>query len=265
MKDVGLNLYSIRNFLKTEESFLATAIKLKEMGYSHMQYSGGPFDPEMIKRVSEASGMPVVLTHVPFDRIVNDTDALMADHAVFGCKNIGLGSIPISKLVKDDKVCDVEKCKETLEQLNKTGEYMASKGYRFFLHNHHYEFMKMETGETIFDYILENAPFINFTLDTYWLQVGGVNVIETIEKLKGRIGCVHLKDYRIVVDTKLDYFDCKTAYEAVGDGNMNFKAIVPKLKEAGTEYFIVEHDSAANLPDPMLPVERSIRYIQNEL
>ena len=46
---------------------------------------------------------------------------------------------------------------------------------------------------------------------------------------------------------------------------MNFKAIVPKMKEAGTEYFIVEHDSAASLPDPLVPVERSIRYIKSEL
>ena len=262
---VGLNLYSIRNFLKTEETFLEVAHKLREMGYDHLQYSGGPFEPEMIKRVSDASGLPVVLTHMPFDRIVDDADALMEQHAVFGCKNIGLGSIPISKLVEDDKVCNVDKCVETIGKMNEAGAYLEKHGYKFFLHNHHYEFMKMANGQRIFDYIVENAPHINFTLDTYWLQVAGVGVLETIERLHGRIGCVHLKDYRIVVDTKLDYFDCKTAYEAVGDGNMNFKAIVPKMKEAGTEYFIVEHDNAASLPDPLVPVERSIRYIKSEL
>ena len=153
----------------------------------------------------------------------------------------------------------------TVEKLNKVGEKMASNGYSFFLHNHHYEFMKMTNGELIFDYILENAPYINFTLDTYWLQFAGVDVLKTIEKLKGRIGCVHLKDYRIVVNKKLDYFDCTPAYESVGDGNMDFKAIVPKMKEAGTEHFLVEHDNAASLPDPLGCVERSIRYIQAEL
>ena len=72
----GLNLFSIRNFLKTEEDFLATAIKLKEMGYSYMQFSGAPFDADQIARVSKESGMPVYLTHVPMDRIIGDTEKL---------------------------------------------------------------------------------------------------------------------------------------------------------------------------------------------
>ena len=52
----GLNLFSIRNLIKTEKDFLDTAIKLREMGYSTMQYSGGEFIPERIARVSKASG-----------------------------------------------------------------------------------------------------------------------------------------------------------------------------------------------------------------
>ena len=80
---VGLNLYSIRNYLDTEENFLFAANELKKMGYSYIQYSGGAFDADMIKRVSEASGLPVVLTHVPMDRIINDTEALMEEHTIF--------------------------------------------------------------------------------------------------------------------------------------------------------------------------------------
>ena len=46
---VGLNLYSIRNYLDTEENFLFAANELKKMGYSYIQYSGGAFDADMIK------------------------------------------------------------------------------------------------------------------------------------------------------------------------------------------------------------------------
>ena len=82
----GLNLFSINSLIKTEEEFLQTAIKLKEMGYSYMQFSGAPYDPDKIKRVSDASGLPVCLTHVPYNRIVNETEALMEEHAKFNCK-----------------------------------------------------------------------------------------------------------------------------------------------------------------------------------
>ena len=81
--EAGLNLYSIRHFLKSEEEFLAAAQGLREMGYSYIQYSGGVLDPARIKRVSTAVGLPVRLTHVPMDRIISDTDALMRDHEVF--------------------------------------------------------------------------------------------------------------------------------------------------------------------------------------
>ena len=261
----GINLYSVHELIKTEEGLLDTAQKLKEMGYISMQYSGAEFVPDRLKRVSDATGLPFVLTHMPADRIVNETDKLMEEHAVFGCKNIGLGSIPIVAMVTEENIVDEKICKTKLEELNKAGEHMAKNGYSFFLHNHHYEFMRMSTGERIFDHIVENCPHINFTLDTYWLQHAGVDVLATIERLKGRISCVHLKDYKIVVDTKLDYFDACAAYECVGYGNMDFKTIVPKMKEAGTEHFLVEHDDACSTPDPLGTMEKSIRYILNEL
>ena len=261
----GINLYSVHKLIKTEEVLLDTAMKLKEMGYISMQYSGAEFIPERLKRVSEATCLPFVLTHMPADRIVGDTDKLMEEHAVFGCKNIGLGSIPIVAMVTEENIVDEKICKTKLEELDKAGEYMKKNGYSFFLHNHHYEFMRMSNGERIFDHIVANCPNINFTLDTYWLQHAGVDVLATIEKLKGRIGCVHLKDYKVVVNTKLDYFDACTAYECVGYGNMDFKTIVPKMKEAGTEHFLVEHDSACSTPDPLGTMEKSIRYIRAEL
>ena len=99
----GLNLFSIKNLLDSEENFLATAYKLKEMGYSYAQFSGMPFDADMIARVSAAAELPIVLTHVPMDRILNDTEALMEEHARFGCKNIGLGMIPGGKGITEER------------------------------------------------------------------------------------------------------------------------------------------------------------------
>ena len=148
------------------------------MGYSYMQYSGGSFDADMIKRVSEASGLPVVLTHVPMDRIINDTDSLMAEHAKFDCKYIGLGSMP------RDVIFDKEKLKKTVADLDAAGERMEQNGFKFFYHHHHFEFFRHD-GETVFDYVLKNAPHINFTIDTYWLQYGGVDVCDTIDRAAG--------------------------------------------------------------------------------
>ena len=258
MKNVGLNLYSIRNLIKTEEEFLDTANKLREMGYAYMQFSGAEYDAARIKRVSEASGLPIRLTHVPMDRVIHDTDALMAEHESFGCHNIGIGMMPFEFLT------DGEAFKRKVEELNHAALHMKKNGFSFFYHHHQFEFLKRD-GETLFDYILKNAPAVNFTLDTYWLQYAGVDVLATIERLKGRVACTHLKDYQITVVDKDGKPEFKPTFAPVGNGLMNFPAIVEKMRESGAEYFFVEQDNAAKLPDTLGEVEQSIRYIQTQL
>lgn len=258
MTGVGLNLYSIRNLIATEEDFLATAHKLREMGYEYMQFSGAAYDAVRIGRVSEASGLPVHLTHMPIDRILHDTDALMAEHESFGCRNIGLGAMP------HDILLDDEKFKQTVAALDAAAVKMEKNGFRFFYHHHQFEFMK-RNGETLFDYMLKNAPHINFTVDTYWLQYAGVDVLATLEKLKGRIGCTHLKDYAVQFVEKDGKKDFKPVFAPIGEGNMDFVAILQKMRACGAKYYFVEQDNAAKLPDTLGEVERSIRYIKNHL
>lgn len=257
MMEFGLNMYSVRNLMTTEEEFLDTAIKLREMGYDYMQFSGAPFDADMIERVSRESGLPTVLTHVALDRIINDTEALIEEHARFGCTRIGVGGMGY-KIMSDEK-----SCKETVEKLNTAAEKMLKSGCSFFYHNHHTEFFKYG-GQTILDYMIENAPAINFTLDTYWVQYGGASVSEYIKKLAGRIECVHLKDYRVNLTVDSDKIKFDPIYAPVGDGNINFKTLIPEMIAAGTKYFIVEQDNAATLPDTLGQVERSVKYLKGE-
>ena len=134
--DFGLNLYSIRNLIQSESDFMDTSLKLRDMGYSYMQYSGGPYDPEVMRRVSRASGLPIVVTHVPLDRILNDTDALMREHACFGCRNIGLGMLP------KDMLLNRELYKATVDKLEGLTAYIDKnvsfkKWYTGHFHGHY--------------------------------------------------------------------------------------------------------------------------------
>ena len=247
---LGLNLYSIRNLIQTEEDFLSTAYALKDMGYSFLQYSGAPLDAERIKRVSERSTLPIVLTHSPLDRILNDTEKLMEEHAVFNCKNIGLGYMETVN-VSDDEF------KKSVEALNAAGEKMQKNGFQLFYHNHHYE-LKKRMGETMLSYMRKNAPYIHFTLDTYWLQYGGVETLNVLEDFRGRIECVHLKDYKIGND-------CAPVFAPLGEGTMDFQKITAKMQECGTKYFLVEQDNAADFAKPLEEVKKSILWANENL
>ena len=183
----------------------------------------------------------------------------MEEHAKFGCHNIGLGAMTGSV------IADADSYKAKIEELDAAGEKMAKNGFNFFYHHHHFEFIK-HGGETVIDYMIKNAKHINFTADTYWLQYGGVNVCEYLEKLNGRIECVHLKDYMITSSVDENGKTKFTPiFAPVGDGTIDFKAAVAAAKKSGAKYFLVEQDNASTLDDPFGQVERSIKYITENL
>lgn len=245
--DFGLNLFSIRTEVDTHEKFLATAHKLKSMGYSALQCSGCPYDVELYKKATAQTGLPVVLTHVGYDRIVNDTDALMAEHEAFGCRNIGLGSMDCSK--PDDEI------KKQVEALNNAARRMNERGFKFFYHNHNFEFKKMADGRYIMDYLIEEGDALNFTLDTYWLAFAGMDLTEYITKMSGRIECVHLKDGRLTKDNNYEIAH-------LGSGMIDFTDIVPKVLNAGAKHLIVEQDNAVDFEDTLGEVKISIDYLK---
>ena len=155
----GVNLYSVRNLISNENGYIETCKKIKEMGASYIQHSGAPFDIKILKREIEEVGLPIVLTHVPMDRILNDTDNLMSEHEEIGCHNIGLGMMPLD-IIKNE-----EECLKTINRLNEVGKKMREKGFKLFYHFHHFEFLKLSTGERIIDYMIKNCEYINFTAD----------------------------------------------------------------------------------------------------
>ncbi len=244
--EFGLNLYSIRTNVDTPVKFLNTAAKLKEMGYDALQCSGCPYIVDMFKQATINTGMPIVLTHVPYDRIVNETDKLMLEHEEFGCRNIGIGGI---------KTDDDAAVREQVEKLNAAAEKMSTNGFKFFYHNHAHEFRAMADGRLVYDYMIEEAGAFNFTFDTYWADYAGANLAEYIKKLDNKIECVHLKDGKIAADGS-------KSIAPVSEGVLDFKALVPMMEKSGTKHFIVEQDNAADTPDPLGQVNISINYLR---
>lgn len=249
--EFGLNLFSLRNFIQNESDFANTAEKLKKAGYSYLQFSGAPLNSEMIKRVSDKTGMPIRLTHAPMDRILNDPERLMEEHSYFGCDKIGLGMMPIPESKDDSEI------KALVDKLNEVGGLFRKNGFTLCYHNHHFEFVKNSDGETWIDYILKNAENIHFTLDTYWVRYGGASVTEVLNKLNGRVDCIHIKDYKIERDGE----EFKPRFAAIGDGNMNFDPIIDTAKKCGAEYFFVEQDDACSYENPFNEVEKSIKFL----
>ena len=119
-------------------------------------------------------------------------------------------------------------------------------------HNHHFEFIKMN-GKTILESICEDfsPEELGITLDTFWVQMAGGDPAAWLEKLSGRVPCIHLKDMA---------YGNKMA--VIGEGNMNFDRIFEKAEKSGTEYMLVEQDDCYG-ENPFDCLKRSYDFLKS--
>ena len=92
---LGVQLFTLREHCQTAEDFENTLKFLNEIGCNVIQISAvGPIDPVVVGELVKKYNMEVCVTHKPYDRMKNDLEALMYEHDLMGCKNIGMGAMP---------------------------------------------------------------------------------------------------------------------------------------------------------------------------
>ena len=235
---LGAQLYTLREQLKTEEDIRSSLKKVAEIGYTTVQASGvGPIDPHILKEICDENGLRIIVTHSSPDRILNDTEQLIRDHDVYDCKYIGIGSMPLKYRTPEGYEQFKKDYREPIAKINASGK-------KFMYHHHSFEFFRMPDGRTLCEHLLEDFPAdqMSIIVDTYWLQFAGRDVCATIESLKGRLECVHLKDMCIPNMENLQTF------APVGEGNMNFPPILATFEKCGAKYMFVEQDKCVGSP-----------------
>ena len=96
---IGAQLYTARKYTQTLEDFSETLKKVADIGYKVVQVSGTcPYEPEWLREELAKNGLKCVLTHTTKQAQLEGGDKsleeVVAFHAIYGCKNIGVGGIP---------------------------------------------------------------------------------------------------------------------------------------------------------------------------
>lgn len=246
MMRVGAQLYTLREYCKTLDDFALTLRRVADMGYSIVQVSGScAFEADWLKKELDRNGLQCVLTHTPAPRILGETQKVCEEHDIFGCRYIGLGKHNFEPEKGDAGY------RYFLSEYVPAAKIMRDNGKYFMYHNHDGEFAKLN-GRLIIEQLMEDvaSDLMGFTLDTYWVQVGGGDPAQWLEKLSGRIPCIHLKDYGY-----------GRTMLPIGEGNLNWERIFEKAESGGTEYMLVEQDHC-NGEDPFDCLNRSLQYLR---
>ena len=242
---IGAQLYTIRDHCKTLDDFALSLRKVADIGYTTVQVSGTcAYEPKWLKEQLDKTGLECVITHIPADQLTADPAQTARNHDVFGCAYVGLGWYGFQPEKAETLDSFVARYGPVARALREGGKY-------FMYHNHDQEFQKIG-GKTILAHLAERMPAdeMGFTLDTFWIQAGGGDPAYWVEALKGRIPCIHLKDYA---------YGRKMA--VIGEGNINFDRVFEKAEASGVKYMLVEQDDC-NGQDPFDCLKRSYDYLR---
>ena len=181
--EIGAQLYTLKTYCQNEKDLARSLEKVAGMGYSCVQLSAiGPIAPERIKTICDDNGLKIVLTHTPEAEVHGRPEETIEKHRLFGCKYIGIGSLP-------ERYRNPDFLPYFAEDFLPAAEKFRAAGMKLMYHNHCFEYERLPGGDTMMDRLLAMMPadLMGLTADTYWLQYGGVDVNKWLKE-RGR-GC----------------------------------------------------------------------------
>ena len=252
IRTIAAQMYTVASFLQTPEDIRQSLKKVSQIGYTAVQLSGlGPINAAELKDALDACNLKVCATHTPVNRIKDDSDKVISDHLLWGCSTVGVSMMPEEYLAKGR-----EGYSAFAKEFSKIGQRYKEAGIHLVYHNHNFEFEKFN-GKTGMDILLQesNPQTFGFLIDTYWVQAGGCNPVDWIRKVAGRMNVVHLKDMTV------DGFS--PIFAELGEGNLDWPAIVKTCQETGVKWYAVEQDICRR--DPFESLAISLKYLLNLL
>lgn len=245
---IACQMYTLRAFTKTPADIARTLSRVRKIGYDAVQCSAlGPIDPKELARIFMEEGLTCCATHIPLDKMRDQTQQVIDDHKLWGCKYTAIGGFFPKNPQPQDWL-------NFAEQYNAIAQKFDGSGISIGYHNHSHELVRYDAKQALHILIEKLSPKIWFEIDTYWITHGGGDPIQWINKVKGRIPCVHLKDMAIRTD--------RTQVMAeVGEGNLNWDGIIKACKAAGVEWYIIEQDDCYGR-DPFESVAISLRNLK---
>ena len=241
-KGIAAQLYTLRDFTKTSQDIAATLKKVRQIGYEAVQLSAlGPIDTHELKKILDGEGLTVCATHIEYSQMRDETQSVIDEHKFLECKFVAIGGLP------PECRMGIDGYRKFAREASQVAEKLKEGGLIFGYHNHSFELEKFD-GKTALDVLLEESNPEVFTaeIDTYWIQHGGGDPAEWIRKVKGRIPLVHFKDMGVC--------DGKQVMAEVGEGNLNWDAILKACKSSQVLWYIVEQDTCQRDPFDSLAI-----------
>lgn len=255
---LAVTLYTLRDFCNTPRDTARTLAGVRRIGYTNVQISGGGLmdqDPADLARMMDDAGVTVIGSHIGLAMMREDFRGVVARLKAWRCSHTAIPWMP-----PDDCATPAD-WKARAREFTRLGKAFAAEGITLQYHNHHFEFHKVgghaglggRTGLDIL-YAFSDPRYLQAEIDTAWVARGGCDPAAWCAAVAGRMDQVHLKDWRLIGG--------EPAWTEVGEGNLNWPAILKACKAAGVRHYIVEQDDCPVTKDPFRSIAVSLRNLR---
>lgn len=241
---IGVQLWTVRDVLYGEGVY-STLQQVADAGYRNIE----PFDlagesAEQWREWMDELGLRAPSIHRGIDLLDNDLDQVIHDAKVLGVRYVTLNWVANEWRTE-------EGVEEMAAILNEAGRELRRHGIRLLHHNHDFEFTTtFDDGSTMFERLAEmtDPRYVNFQADLYWVNAGGVDVVDFLEEYGHRVETVHVKD------TAED-----GSFADVGEGVTDWGEI---FRTRPFRFYFVEND--APVGSPIESIRDSYEYLTRD-
>jgi sugar phosphate isomerase/epimerase len=235
--------YTLRTLAEKRSDVPKILRKVRKIGYLNIQASGGLYvelPPEELRQMADDAGLKIIGAHVGLSDMQDDLPAVIGRLQTYGTKYV---AIPFVN--PDDKTAAT--WRGLARQFEVQARRLRKAGIILQYHNHAHEFEKFgirggKGGTTAHEIIMQNSS-LQAELDVAWVARGGYDPAAYLKTIKGRADQIHIKDWGIV--------NGQPDWRAVGEGGLNWQAIVKAAKTARVKTYIVEQDECPVTNDPL--------------
>lgn len=248
---LGVQLYTVRK--QAEADLPSVLAQIRQIGYEEVELYWDVYThpaAELRQMIADA-GLRAPSGHFDYNGLAGKLDY---------AHELGLEYV-ICPMLADNMRSTADDFKRAASQLNEWGESVESRGMHFGFHNHNYEFHPI-ANTTGFDILMNNTDpeLVTLEMDCYWITQAGRDPIQMLKRYRNRVRMLHLKDRKPGFPASQDLNSSAEHFTEVGNGTINWKAILATAEAQGIEHYFVEQDFSDK--SPIESIRISYNYLQ---
>jgi sugar phosphate isomerase/epimerase len=265
MDRIGLQLYTVRNHMAMDPERTLQAIAAA--GYRQVELMSIDSSAVEIAGIARDAGLMVHSAFMDWRAIADPTagGVTSVEQTVELAERIGLRHVVFGYIGQPQRDT-ADKCRAIAEATNRAAERTRVAGIRLCYHNHSFEFAPLAGSDgTMFDLFRQrfDPDLVDWELDVFWAQIGGLDPLKLLQELQGHITQVHLKN--LLAGTGVITNEGQvppTAFKELGSGVIDIPAIMRTAHATGVQYCHVEQDHS---PAPLQSIVQSLEYLKERV